>query len=102
MPNIIVPANGEALPKIAFTRSEIMKEAHRYAQAYKGREWSYAYLLKHGLKYAWAKAKDGKTPAQRRADAIRAEIDSLKYKTLRYDIVTMRRNLETELAALAA
>lgn len=102
MPNIIVPANGEAMPKIAFNRSAIMKEAHRYAQAYKGRDWSYAYLLKHGLKIAWAAAKEGLTPAQRRAEAIRTEIDNLKYKTLRYDIVTMRRNLEAELANIAA
>ena len=85
-----------------YDRRAIMKEAHRYAQSYKGREWSYAYLLKHGLKFAWEKAKDGKTPAQRRVEAIRAEINSLEYKSLRYDTVTMRRRLETELAALAA
>lgn len=100
MPNTIVPATGEALPKIAFDRSAIMNEAHRYARAYKGRQWPYAYLLKHGLKFAWAQAKDGKTPAQRRAEAIGAEIDALKYKTLRYDTVAMRRRLENELAAL--
>lgn len=102
MPNIIVPANGEALPKIAFDRTAIMNEAHRYARMYAGREWSYAKLLSWGLKAAWAETKDGKTPAQRRAEAIRAEIDNLKYKTLRYDTVAMRRRLETKLAALAA
>jgi len=102
MPNTIVPANGEALPKIAFDRTAIMNEAHRYARAYAGREWSYAKLLSWGLKAAWKQVKDGKTPAQRRAEAIRAEIDALQYKTLRYDTVTMRRRLENELAELAA
>ncbi|MBN9242134.1 MAG: hypothetical protein J0I98_05015 [Mesorhizobium sp.] len=102
MPNTIVPANGEALPKIAFDRAAIMNEAHRYARMYAGREWSYTKLLSWGLKAAWKEAKEGKTAAQRRADAIRAEIDALQYKTLRYDTVAMRRHLETELAALAA
>ena len=83
-------------------RSEIMKAAHRYAQAYKGREWSYASLLKQGLKTAWAEAKDGLTANERRAASIRAEIDTLQYKTLRYDTVAMRRRLETELAGIAA
>lgn len=85
-----------------FNRSEIMKAAHRYAQAYKGREWSYAFLLKQGLKAAWAEAKDGLTANERRAASIRAEIDALQYKTLRYDTVAMRRRLETELAGIAA
>ncbi len=85
-----------------FNRSEIMNEAHRYARAYAGREWSYAKLLSWGLRAAWKEAKEGKTAAQRRAEAIRAEIDALQYKTLRYDTVTMRRRLENELAALAA
>lgn len=102
MPNIIVPANGEALPKIAFDRAAIMNEAHRYARMYAGREWSYAKLLSWGLKAAWKQAKDGKTPAQRKAEAIRAEIDALQYKSFRYETVAVRRRLETELAALAA
>ena len=102
MPNIIVPANGEALPKIAYDRTAIMKEAHRYARMYAGREWSYAKLLSWGLKAAWKQAKEGRTQAQRKAEAIRAEIDTLQYKSLRYDTVAIRRRLETELAALAA
>jgi hypothetical protein len=102
MSNITVPANGEALPKIAFDRAPIMNEAHRYARMYASREWSYARLLSWGLKAAWEQAKDGKTLVQRRAEAIQAEIDTLQYKTLRYDTVAMRRRLETELAALAA
>ncbi|KQZ80901.1 hypothetical protein ASD64_11465 [Mesorhizobium sp. Root157] len=102
MPNIIVPASGEALPKIAFDRAAIMNEAHRYARMYAGREWSYSKLISWGLKAAWKQAKDGTTPAQRRAEGIRAEIDALQYKSLRYDTVAMRRRLETQLAALAA
>lgn len=102
MPNTIVPATGEAMPKIAFDRSAIMKEAHRYAQAYKGRDWSYAYLLKHGLKFAWAAEKEGLTPAQRRAEAIRADIDSLKYKSFQINTTPIRQRLEAELSALAA
>ncbi|MBN9250929.1 MAG: hypothetical protein BGO03_11995 [Mesorhizobium sp. 61-13] len=85
-----------------YHRSDIMKAAHRYAQAYKGRQWSYAFLLKHGLKTAWAEAKHGLTTNERRAASIRAEIDALQYKTLRYDTVAMRRRLETELAGIAA
>lgn len=102
MPNLPVPAAGEAMPKKAFDRSAIMKAAHRYAQAYKGRDWSYASLLKQGMKTAWAEAKDGVTANDRRAAAIRAEIDALQYKTLRYDTISMRRRLETELAGIAA
>jgi hypothetical protein len=79
-----------------------MNAAHRDARMYAGREWGYAKLLSWGLKAAWKQAKDGKTQAQRKAEAIRAEIDALQYQTLRYDTVTMRRRLETELAALAA
>lgn len=39
-----------------FSRSEIMKAAHRYAKSYRGRDWSYAFLLAAGLKAAWAEA----------------------------------------------
>ena len=85
-----------------FNRSELMKAAHRYAQAYKGREWSYAKLISWGLKAAWKQAKEGLTPAQRRAESIKAEIDGLKYKSLRYDTVSVKRRLEAELSALAA
>jgi len=85
-----------------FDRSEIMKAAHRYAQAYKGRDWSYAKLVSWGLKAAWAAAKEGLTPAQRRAEAIKGEIEALSYKSLRYDIIPTRRRLEAELSALAA
>lgn len=85
-----------------FDRAAIMKEAHRYAQSYKGRQWSYAFLIKHGLKMAWAAAKEGITPAQRRAEAIRAEIEALTFKTARINIFPIRARLEAELSALAA
>jgi len=84
-----------------FNRSEIMKAAHRYAHVYRGRDWSYAYLLAAGLRAAWAEARSGMPAAKRRADAIRAEIDALKYKSLNVNIEPIRRHLETELAALA-
>jgi hypothetical protein len=84
-----------------FHRSEIMKAAHRYANGYKGRDWSYASLLSAGLKAAWAEAKSGLTTSQRRADSIRAEIDGLKFKSFNVNIEPIRRRLETELTALA-
>ncbi|CAM5579683.1 hypothetical protein ATER59S_05066 [Aquamicrobium terrae] len=102
MPNTPVPAAGEAMPWPSYNRAEIMNAAHRYAQMYRGRDWSYAYLLKHGLKNAWAVAKEGLTPAQRRAEAIRAEIEFLSYKPARYDIIPAKLRLEAELSALAA
>ncbi|MEQ1941482.1 hypothetical protein ABMA32_03570 [Mesorhizobium sp. VNQ89] len=88
------------MPK--FDCAAIMREAHRYARAYKGREWSYAVLMSWGLKAAWKQAKSGQTPAQRRAEAIRAEIDALKYKPLQMNIDWRRKALEQELSALVA
>jgi hypothetical protein len=84
-----------------FNHSEIMKSAHRYAGSYKGRSWSYAFLLAAGLRAAWAEAKSGLTTSQRRADSIRAEIDGLKFKSFNVNIEPIRRRLETELTALA-
>ncbi|TPO02190.1 hypothetical protein [Mesorhizobium sp. B1-1-5] len=83
-----------------FDRAAIMRAAHHYAQMYRGRDWSYAFLLQTGLRNAWATEKAGLTPAQRRADAVAAEIDALRYKTLRYDIVAERRRLDAEAAEL--
>ncbi|MGB3833596.1 MAG: hypothetical protein WA975_17240 [Mesorhizobium sp.] len=63
---------------------------------YRGRDWPYAYLIKHELKMAWAAAKEGSTPAQRRADAIKAEIEALNYKPARYDIMPAKRRFEAD------
>ena len=120
MPNIIVPANGEALPKAKFNLSEIMKVArkhYRFVHANYG-AWQIERGIIDGsfanaLRIAWHLAKEAAVKAEKalrlasgsnaaRAEAIQQEIDDLKYKTLRYDTVAMRRRLETELAALAA
>ena len=120
MPNIIVPANGEALPKAKFNLSEIMKAAwkhYRFVHA-NYETWQIERGIVDGsfanaLRIAWRLAKEAAAKAEKamrlasgpnavRAAAIQQEIDNLKYKTLRYDTVTMRRRLETELAALAA
>lgn len=85
-----------------FNRSEIMKAAHRYAQSYKGRDWSYAFLLSAGLIAAWADAKTGLNASQRQAEAIRAEIDALKFKSFNVNIEPRRRALQAELSSLAA
>lgn len=100
MPNRVVPANAGGISR--FNRSAIMKAAHRYAQAYKGRDWSYAYLLKHGLRIAWADAKSGITAEQRRTDAIRAEIDALKYTPVHMNFERRQKALQQQLSALAA
>lgn len=100
MPNRVVPANAGGISR--FNRSAIMKAAHRYARAYKGREWSYSLLLSWGLKAAWKQAKDGKTPAQRRAESIRAEIDALKYKPAHMNFERRQKALQQQLSALAA
>lgn len=81
--------------------SEIMKAAHRYARSYRGRDWSYAFLLAAGLKAAWAEAKSGVTASQRRADSIRTEIENLKFKSFNVNVEPIRRRLETQLTALA-
>lgn len=100
MPNTILPADAGAMPK--FDRAAVMREAHRYARAYKGREWSYALLLSWGLKAAWKQAKDSRTPTEHRAEAIKAEIDALKYKPLQMNIDWRRKALEQQLSALVA
>lgn len=102
MPKPAFQANGEAMPIVKLDRASIMKAAHRYARTYQGRQWSYSFLLKNGLKAAWREAKEGLTPAQRRAETIRDEIDALQFKSFRYDISVTRRVLEAELSALAA
>ena len=120
MPNLIVPVNGEALPKAKFNLSEIMKAAWKHYRFVRANyaDWQIERGIIDGtfanaLRTAWRLAKEASAEAEKalsltsgpnaaRAEAIQQEIDSLKYKTLRYDTVTMRRRLETELAALAA
>ncbi|TIL45965.1 hypothetical protein [Mesorhizobium sp.] len=54
------------------------------------------------LAAAWHEAKAAQmTAPERRADRITVEIDRLKYQSLRVNIEPRRRQLETELAALA-
>jgi hypothetical protein len=85
-----------------FDCREILKAAHRYARTFAGRDWSYKQLLRWGLQMEWERAKDRRSAAERHADAIRAEIAMLTYKSARIDIVRHRRQLEAELTALAA
>ncbi|WP_378947748.1 hypothetical protein [Mesorhizobium sp. ANAO-SY3R2] len=61
------------------------------------------------LKEAWFEAKEQagtlsqeQTQKAKRAATVRAEIDALQFKSFRYDTVSMRRALETQLAALSA
>lgn len=103
-----------------FNLSEIMKAAwkhYRFVRAHYA-DWQIERgiidgLFANALRIAWRLAKEAAAKAEKalrlasgpnaaRVEAIRAEIDNLKYKTLRYDTVAMRRRLETELAALAA
>lgn len=55
------------------------------------------------LRCAWAEAKRAAmSEAERRADAIRAEIDALKFKSFHINTEPTRARLNAELAALAA
>jgi hypothetical protein len=103
-----------------FNLSEIMKAAwkhYRFVYANYG-AWQIERGLIDGsfanaLRIAWRQAKEAAAKAEKalrlasgpnaaRAAAIQQEIAFLTYKPVRYDIVTMRRHLETELASLAA
>lgn len=83
-------------------RAEIMRAAHRYARTYAGRDWSYAKLLSWGLRTAWKAAKSSQTKGEARASSIRAELEVLKFKSLRYDTVARQQMLEAELLQIAA
>lgn len=59
--------------------------------------------FRFNLQIAWRDAKlAALTPVQRRAEAIRAEIDGLKFKSFQINIEPVQRRLEVELSALAA
>ena len=89
-----------------FNRSEIMKaawamwRAHYDARPHLRREFE---IEEFGfyLAVAWRNAKQAQmTPAARRLEVVKAELDGLKFKPLRIDIASRRRSLETELAEL--
>ena len=89
-----------------FNRSEIMKAAWRHYRTMFARPGyphtfsraSFAYCLR----CAWQRAHEAlMSPKERRADAIREQIDSLKYKSFQINVEPTRQRLERELAALA-
>lgn len=113
MPNPVVPANAGGMPR--FDRSAIMKAAWaecRRARTFNGKfvfglSGREAFAI--ALRKAWhdAKAAAGTLTADeiardRRADAIRAEIDALKYRSFQMNTGWRRRALEQELSSLAA
>lgn len=110
MPNITVPATGEAMPAAMFNRSAIMKAAwesyrrwHAVRESIHGPRAFDRNEFRFKLQIAWRDAKlAALTPLQRRAEAIRAEIDGLKYKSLQINTTPIRARLEAELSALAA
>ncbi|MER9658551.1 hypothetical protein [Mesorhizobium sp. M0159] len=90
-----------------FNRSEIMKaawlkwKAHFDARPYLTRKLNRADFGFY-LAAAWREAKAAQmTATERQADRIEVEIDRLKYQSLRVNIEPRRRQLQTELAALA-
>ena len=92
-------------------RSHIMKAAWRlYRNTYE--MFSKVRLNREGFRWAlaeaWRRAKEAARNAtipletkQVRADTIRAEIDSLKFKTFQINVTPIRARLEAELSALA-
>lgn len=91
-----------------FNRSKIMKaawakwNAHFDARPHLARKLNRADFGFY-LATAWHEAKAAQmTVAERRGGRIAAEIDRLKYQSARVNIEPRRRQLETELAALAA
>lgn len=98
-----------------FNRSQIMMDAWALYYRKANRYWTHdRRLFGRCLKQIWEEAKSepveiaptveaavaGKNAAQ--IIAIRSQIDALKYKSLRYDIEPMRRELETRIADLMA
>lgn len=96
-------------------RSAILRNAWakcREARTFNGEfifGWEGREVFAECLREAWFEAKQeaGKlsaldTERAARAERIRHEIDGLKYKSLRYDIGRMERQLRAELAAVYA
>lgn len=91
-----------------FNRSEIMKAAWAKWNARFAARPHLARKLNRSdfgfyLAQAWREAKaTGMTVTEARADRIAVQIDHLKYQSFRVNIEPRRRQLENELAALAA
>ncbi len=89
-----------------FNRSEIMKAAWRHYRTTFTRSWIKAPVDRAKFAFClacvWQRAKEAlMTPQDRRADAIRGQIDALKYKSFQINIEPRRLALERELASLA-
>jgi len=104
MPNTSVPATAEGLLK--FDRAAIMQTAWRQYRISFIRVWikqpfnrsDFAFCLSR----AWQQAREARmTARERRSASIRKQIEALQYKSLRYDIGTIRTRLETELTAIS-
>lgn len=110
MPNIVVPASGEAMPAVSLDRAAIMNTAwanyrrwHSVRESIHGPRKFDRKEFAFKLQIAWRDAKLAALPLdQCRAVAIRAEIDGLKFKSFQINIEPMRARLEAELRALAA
>lgn len=107
MPNTIVLATGEALPKKAFDRAAIMKAAwasynlHFTSRPHLKRAFNRDDFAWH-LHCAWEAAKlVVMSSVERRRFRIRQEIAALKYKSFQINTAPIRMELEAELAALA-
>ena len=95
------------MPPIAFDwfptkprkSSNCNKVLHRRQSFTRGAERAYFRSLTPA---AWQRAHEAwMSPLKRRAESIRAEIDSLKYKSFQINVEPTRQRLERELAALA-
>jgi len=110
MPNITVPAAGEAMPAARFNRSTIMKAAwesyrrwHSVRESINGPRAFDRKEFAFKLQIAWRDAKlAAMSDIERRREAIRAEIDGLKFKSFQINIDPTRARLTAEMSALAA
>lgn len=105
MPNPVVPANAEAMPR--YDRAAIMRRAWEInARSNFGRPASQQVFSRSAfafyLQLAWQEAKRAQmTPAQRRAELIKDELARLPYHASR-TFHSRKAQLEAELASLAA
>ena len=104
MPNPDVPANAVGMPR--FDQAAIMQAAWRHYRTMFARPgYPHTFIranLAYCLRCAWLCAHEAQmSPLKRRAESIRAEIDSLKYKSFQINVEPTRQRLERDLAALA-